>query len=166
MENKGESAVESVIKQGDATSVPFVLSKSFQIFFRKGLTNIQCCVIIYSTKEMQNKVRRREQNVKRYGANKATEFTRKQINVLYRLAKQGELKIEKWVMSVFYDLSDYYGYDDNGSIERCEQQIKQILDFVFSENMEEAQEAINEYTEERYALLGRICKEQTDRSLI
>lgn len=104
--------------------------------------------------------------MKRYGANKATEFTRRQINVLYSLAKQGELKIEKWVMSEFYDLSDYYGYDDNGSIERCEQQIKQILDFVFSEDMENAQEAINEYTEEQYALMGRICKEQADRSLI
>lgn len=104
--------------------------------------------------------------MKRYGANKATEFTRKQINVLYSLAKQGELKIEKWVMSEFYDLSDYYGYDDNGSIERCEQQIKQILDFVFSENMEGAQEAINEYTEQQYVLMGRICKEQSDRNLI
>lgn len=104
--------------------------------------------------------------MRRYGACKTTGFTRKQIGVLYRKAKDGELKIEKWVMSEFYDLADYYGYDDNGSIEECEQQIKQILDFVFSENMEEAQEAINEYTEEQYALMGRICKEQADRSLI
>lgn len=55
MENKEESVGGSAIKQGDATSVPFVLSKSFQIFFKKGLTNIGRCVIIYSTKEQSPK---------------------------------------------------------------------------------------------------------------
>ena len=55
MENKEESAEGLVIKQGDATGVPFVISKSFLIFFQKGLTNIYRCVIIYSTKEQSPK---------------------------------------------------------------------------------------------------------------
>lgn len=35
--------------------------------------------------------------MKNYGAMKATEFTRKQIGVIYSKAKKGELKIEKWL---------------------------------------------------------------------
>lgn len=104
--------------------------------------------------------------MRRYGACKTTEFTRKQIGALYRKAKDGELKIEKWVMSELYDLADYCGYDDNRSIEECEQQIKQILDFVFSEDMENAQEVIDNYTEQQYGLMGRIRREQVDRSLV
>lgn len=33
--------------------------------------------------------------MRNYGANKATEFTKKQIGVIYRMAKNGELKVEK-----------------------------------------------------------------------
>ena len=69
--------------------------------------------------------------MRNYGANKATEFTKKQIGVIYRMAKNGELKVEKWVISDFYDLADYYGYDDNGSVEASERKIKKILDAVF-----------------------------------
>ena len=55
--------------------------------------------------------------MKRYGANKATEFTRKQINVIFAKAKAGEIKIKKWVIADFYNTADYYGYDDNGIVE-------------------------------------------------
>ena len=48
--------------------------------------------------------------MKRYGLNKATEFTRKQVNIIYRNAKQGNLKVEKWMMNRMYDLSDYSDY--------------------------------------------------------
>lgn len=63
MENKEESVGELVTKRGDATGVPFVLSKTFQIFFKKGLTNIQCCVIIYSTKEQSPKEETKHEKV-------------------------------------------------------------------------------------------------------
>ena len=46
--------------------------------------------------------------MKNYGANKATEFSKKQISVIYGMAKRVELKVEKWVMSDLYDLADYY----------------------------------------------------------
>lgn len=69
--------------------------------------------------------------MRNYGANKTTEFTKKQIGVIYRMAKNGELKVEKWVISDFYDLADYYGYDDNRNVEASEKKIKKILDAVF-----------------------------------
>ena len=47
--------------------------------------------------------------MKQKGPYKSTEFTRKQINVLYGKAKSGELKVEKWVMKEFYDLAEYRG---------------------------------------------------------
>ena len=104
--------------------------------------------------------------MRRYGAVKTTGFTRKQIGVLYRKAKDGELKIEKWVMSEFYDLADYYGYDDHGSVEKCDQQIKQILEYVFSGDLENAQMEIDNYTEREYSLMGRIRQECVDRSFV
>ena len=36
--------------------------------------------------------------MRNYGANKATEFTKKQINVIFAKAKAGELKVESWIM--------------------------------------------------------------------
>lgn len=49
--------------------------------------------------------------MKQYGAMKATEFSRKQIGVIFAKAKAGELKVEKFVMSDFYTMADYYDYD-------------------------------------------------------
>lgn len=93
--------------------------------------------------------------MRNYGANKATEFTKKQIGAIYRMAKNGELKVEKWVISDFYDLADYYGYDDNGSVEASERKIKKILDAVFEKDNEKAQELINDYTEKTFELLSK-----------
>ena len=39
--------------------------------------------------------------MKQYGANKATEFTKKQIGVIFANAKSGNLKIENWVIKDF-----------------------------------------------------------------
>jgi hypothetical protein len=88
--------------------------------------------------------------MKQYGRNAATEFTRKQINVIFALTKQGTLTVTKEVMGDFYELADFYGevagYDDlKAYVERCESKILTILDAVFSKNYELAQEHINEY---------------------
>lgn len=104
--------------------------------------------------------------MKEYGAKKATEFTKKQISVIYSKAKNNELKIEKWVMSEFYDLADYYGFDDNRSVAKAETSILRILDKVFSGNLEEAQELINDYTEKTWELMGRKSKERASRELV
>lgn len=104
--------------------------------------------------------------MKQYGANKATEFTRKQIGVIYSKAKAGELKVEKWVMQELYNLADYYGYDDSKSVEKMEKEILNILESVFAEELAEAQEKINNYTEKNFSLLGNKAKEKADRNLV
>ena len=80
--------------------------------------------------------------MKRYGYSKETDFTRKQISVIYVKAKSGVLKVEKWFMSELYNLADYIGYDDNGIIEWREMQVKEILKVVFENDIKKAQELI------------------------
>ena len=104
--------------------------------------------------------------MKNYGANKATEFTRKQVNVIFAKAKAGELKVEKWVMSDFYRLADYYGYDDNGSVEADERKIMAIIDNMFKNNMEQCQELIDKYTETTFSLLSRNNQHAADRTFV
>lgn len=103
--------------------------------------------------------------MKQYGFNKATEFTKKQINVIYGKAKSGQLKVEKWYMSNLYDLADYYGYDDNRSVEFEEVFVKKILNAVFDGDMETAQNIIEERTNKIYESLSRKNKERCNREL-
>lgn len=104
--------------------------------------------------------------MKTYGANKATEFSKKQISVIYRMAKSGELKVERFVMSNLYDLADYYGYDDNHSVEREEKKILDILALVFDKNLEDAQKAIDEYTEWLFNSLSAKYQREASRELV
>ena len=104
--------------------------------------------------------------MKNYGMNKATEFTKKQISVIYGCAKRGELKVEKWIMSNMYNLADFYGYDDNGSVASEEAEIKNIIEAVFSKNMEQAQERINSYTENLFGKLTEKRQTKADRNMV
>lgn len=104
--------------------------------------------------------------MKQYGSNKATEFSKKQISVIYGKAKGGELKVEKWIMSELYNLADYYGTDSNKSVERAEAKIMSILNAVFSNDLEDAQDMINEYTENTYSNLGANFKKNIDRTFV
>lgn len=81
--------------------------------------------------------------MKQYGSNFATEFTKKQISVIYSKAKSGELNVEKWFMSELYELADYYGHDYNRSVARQEANVKEIFDSVFGGKTEEAQKLID-----------------------
>lgn len=104
--------------------------------------------------------------MKKYGVNKATEFTKKQINVIFGMAKRGELKVQKFVMQNFYDLAEYYGYDDNKNIETCEKRILDILENAFAGNREIAQALIDEYTEMTYNQLSNKNKKLADKNLV
>jgi hypothetical protein len=103
--------------------------------------------------------------MRQYGFNKATEFTKKQINVIYCKAKNGELKVEKWLMSEFYDLADYYGYDSNRNVEYSERRVLRILEAMFSGNIEEAQELINDTADSWYADYSAKGQAKRDRNL-
>lgn len=104
--------------------------------------------------------------MKDYGANKATEFSKKQISVVYGAAKRGELKLEKWVANDFYNLADYFGYDDNRSVEKAEVKVLEILDAVFNKDMVKAQELIDNYTEDTFSLLGKKAQERANRDYV
>lgn len=104
--------------------------------------------------------------MKQYGANKATEFSRKQISAIYSKAKSGELKVEKWIMNRLYDLADYYGYDDNRSVERSEVKVLEILDAVFGGDLAKAQELIDSFTESEYNDLGIKAQKSANREMV
>lgn len=104
--------------------------------------------------------------MKSYGYKKATEFSKKQINVVFGKAKAGELRVEKWVMKRLYELADYYGYDYNSSIEREERSILHMLNALFSGDLKEAQEEIDWYTKSVYSDYTEKYRQSFDRSLV
>ena len=104
--------------------------------------------------------------MKAYGFKKATEFSKKQIGVIYRLAKNGDIKIEQWIMSNFYDLADYFGYDDNGGIAEDEAKILKILDAAFAGRIDEVQERINDYTEDRFEHISKKYQKTVNRAFV
>ena len=83
--------------------------------------------------------------MKSYGFKKATEFTKKQINVIYALNKQGILIVPQNKLRDFYDLADYYGYDDNNMVGFREGFIIMIINAAFAKDYEKAQELIDNY---------------------
>ena len=97
---------------------------------------------------------------------KATSISRKQIGVIFGKAKRGELKVQRFVMSDFYDIADFYNYDDNGNVERAEAQIRRILDEVFAGNDQKAQELIDSYTETLFNQLGVKAQQKANRNLV
>ena len=97
---------------------------------------------------------------------KATNISRKQIGVIFGKAKRGELKVQRFVMSDFYDIADFYNYDDNGNVERAEAQIRRILDEVFAGNDQKAQELIDSYTEALFNQLGINAQKKVNRTLV
>ena len=103
--------------------------------------------------------------MKQYGANKSTEFTGKQINVIFAKAKSGALKVEKWFMSELYVLADYYGYDDNRSVEESERQVFEILEAVFSNDTELAQKLIDETAEKWFNSYSFKNRKKCDRQV-
>ena len=100
--------------------------------------------------------------MKQHELKKSTEFTKKQIGVLYFKAKNGELKIEQWFINDLYNLADYCGYDDNRNVEKSEKDVLKILECVFSSEIEKAQVLINETQDKWFDLYGR--KEQAKRN--
>lgn len=104
--------------------------------------------------------------MRQYGYFKATEFTKKQINVIFAKAKKGELKVEKWYIQYLYRLADYYGYDDNKSAEHDEFEVLRILENVFSGNLKRAQELINSTAEHWFNLYSQKRQAELDRSFL
>lgn len=105
-------------------------------------------------------------DMKQYGPNKATEFSKKSLSPLYRAAKAGDLKVEKWFVSELYNLADYYGYDYNGLVADEERDVKKILERVFANDWAKAQELINSATEYWFSRFSPKAQKSFDRSFI
>ena len=101
-----------------------------------------------------------------YGMNKTTDFTKKQIGVIFAKAKRGELKVERWAMAEMYDLADYYGKDFNGMVELEERRVLLILKAVFDGDLETAQEWVDSFTESVWNSLTEKRQAASDRSLV
>lgn len=103
--------------------------------------------------------------MKQYGRMKVTEFSKKQIGVIYMNAKNGNIRLEKWVANRLYDLADYYGCDDR-NVEESEKHIMKILEAIFSKDFDKAQDLIDYYTEDAFGKLSRKNKEKANRNLV
>ena len=73
----------------------------------------------------------------------STEVTAKQVNVIYSAAKRGLLKVQKFQIKAMYDLANYYGHDYCGDTEIEEKFLLDIINFVFKNDYENAQDLIN-----------------------
>lgn len=104
--------------------------------------------------------------MKQYGFNKSTEFTKKQVNVIFAKAKSGVLKVEKWFITELYTLADYYGYDDNGSVSASERQVLDILEAVFANDNETAQKLIDEVATDWYNHYSTKNQGKCDRTIL
>lgn len=69
-------------------------------------------------------------------------------------------------MSELYNLADYYGYDDNRTVEDAEKKILAILDAVFAKDLEKAQKLLDDYTEKTFNLLSRKNQQRADRTMM
>lgn len=104
--------------------------------------------------------------MKNYGAFKKSELKIQDTQYVFRKAKKGYLKIEQWVMDEMNDLTSYYGYDDGASMQRKEAAFSRIIEEVYAENFEFAQELINIFTESKIASLNAKQLNKLNRSII
>lgn len=98
--------------------------------------------------------------MKQYGNKKATEFNKRDLSPIYKMAKDGELKVEKWFMNELYDLAEYYGYDDNRAVEFME---KDVLDIL---KAEDKQSAIDEVSNKWFERLSKKAQLKAVRAYV
>ena len=103
--------------------------------------------------------------MKQVGHKQSIEISQKQINALYRAAKERKIKLEKWVANEWYHICEYYGYDDNQNALSLENKLKDILQAFFDED-ENLQNLINEYTEESFNRMGLKAQRDLKRDLV
>lgn len=102
--------------------------------------------------------------MKQYGFYKATEFGKRDIGLIYKKAKNGVLKVEKWFMSALYDLAEYYGTDSNRNVEDRETKVKKIITAVQNDKDDEAQELITAMANNMFESYGRKTQQKCDRT--
>ena len=80
--------------------------------------------------------------MEQYGANKKAEVNSK---LIYRAAKEGRISIPLWYFMEAKSVGEYYGYDDNRSIERAEGRFQIVTKALEEGNDIEAQRLVDNH---------------------
>lgn len=103
--------------------------------------------------------------MKQYGFYKTTEFGKKDIGLIYKKAKNGVLRVEKWFISALYDLAEFYGTDSNRNVEDRETKVLKIITAVQNDKDEEAQKRIIAMANNMFESYGRKKQQKCDRTI-
>ena len=76
----------------------------------------------------------------------ATCFTKRQVGLIYRAAKDGNVKIPMWVMTAMYDMAEFYGYS-NKTIEEAESLVEMAIEEAANREWSWLQEHVDEFAE-------------------
>lgn len=97
---------------------------------------------------------------------KATEYNKGQIGRIYRLAKEGTLKVEKWMMNDIYGYAEYYGFDDNKAVEDFESRVLDIIAAANENDIEKTQKLIDDFTAHEYENLSMSWQAKVNRNFV
>lgn len=97
---------------------------------------------------------------------KATEFNRGQIGMLYRMAKEGTIKVERWMMNDFYGYAEYYGYDDNTAVADYEAKVLNIIKAAEQNDTAKTQELIDALTDHEFKNLSLKWQAKVNREIV
>jgi len=92
-----------------------------------------------------------------------TTLTRKQVNVIYINAGKGLLGTERWVISRMYLLADGADVHECPDPDKEKRKIRDVVDLIFAQNLEGAQKALDEYTQETWARFPDFLRVQLNR---
>lgn len=70
------------------------------------------------------------------------QITKRQAGVIYRAYKESLVDVTDENIKSLYNLVDYRGYDDNGSMQRMNDSIQLAIEAVFENNYEKANEQL------------------------
>ena len=105
--------------------------------------------------------------MKRYANGmKATEFNRGQIGMLYKMAKAGTIRVERWMMNDFYSYAEYYGYDDNTAVADYERRVLNIIKAAEQNDINRTQELIDAFTAHEFENLSIKWQAKVNRELV
>lgn len=97
---------------------------------------------------------------------KATEFSKGQISMIYRMAKEGKIRIERWMINDLYTIAEYYGYDDNRAIADYEMRVLKVIKAAEQNDIEQMQELIDDFTAHEFKNLSIKNQARVNREIV
>lgn len=97
---------------------------------------------------------------------KATEFNKGQISMIYRMAKEGKISIERWMINDLYGYAEYYGYDDNTAVADYEARVLKVIEAAEQNDIEKMQQLIDDFTAHEYNNLSTKWQAKVNREIV